>query len=170
MHTMRHSAFIALCVCFSMHTGTVAQPAPVYSIHESEPATGTSIRREIFRSPIAVNHTYQQLSIEDRKKLLDYFEKVEPGDEPPFPQLGLRPVLLGIYERPRRVNTTGPLLMIVEVNSQGEATGVQVMQYPSPEIGRYAAAALMLEKYKPALCAGKACKGSFPLSVELTLK
>lgn len=140
------------------------QDGPQYGIRMGHPPTGSSIRRyAVSPSSIPVNQTYGELSATDRAKLHQWWESIPDGDEPPFPREGLKPMFDAMRQAQQKLLVTGELLLVATVEADGQVSQVQAVGSPSPEMTRFSAALLTLTRFKPALCAGAACRMDFPL-------
>jgi hypothetical protein len=68
----------------------------------------------------------------------------------------------------QKLRVEGDLTMFVDVDSEGHAVSVSVLQSPDAQFTQAAASVLMLQEYKPAVCGGKPCRMQFPLRMKLT--
>ena len=59
----------------------------------------------------------------------------------------------------------GDLYLVAEVDANGEAQSVTAYGSPDPDMTKFAASALLLQKFKPALCTGTPCAQKFPFSL-----
>ena len=59
--------------------------------------------------------------------------------------------------------------MFVEVDPEGQATAVSMMKSPDPKLTQGVATALMLTKYKHAVCRGQPCQMAYPLRMTFTV-
>jgi len=142
-----------------------------YGIREDQPRTGSHIRRqEVQGSRIPINKRYPELNQEEKDQLNRMYEHIEPGDEPPFPVGGLKPVLDSIRKVQAKLRVNGQMTLFVNVSATGEATGVKVLSSPSDEMTKYGAMVLMLTKYKPALCGGINCQMEYPFYFNFEIK
>jgi hypothetical protein len=89
-----------------------------------------------------------------------WYESIAPGDEPPFPLDGLKPV---VWKGQAKLLGTGELFLIATVEANGVVAQVKAIGSPSPEMTKFASTVLLLTKFKPAVCAGRPCKMDFPL-------
>ena len=134
-------------------------PAPEYTIRESDPRTGSNIRRSLIRgSPIPINKKYEELSAEEKDTLNQSYEAMGPGDEPPFPADGLKPIHQAIAKAQQKHLFRGELVLIATVAADGNVTQVKAIGSPSPDMTRFASTVLLLTKFKPARCKGEPCK------------
>lgn len=134
-----------------------------FGIREEEPRTGSMIKRYIvYGSALPVNKRYHEFTPEEKALLNQFYEKIEPGDEPPFPVDGLRPILEAVQKAQAKLLVQGDLILLVEVAANGEPTQVKAIGAPSPEMVNFAASLLLVTKFKPAICSGQPCKMEFP--------
>ena len=153
----------AVCIALLTVPCLAQTPKPEYGIKEAEARTGSAIKRyEVQGSPIAINKRYNELSIAERASLNQYYEKMEPGDEPPFPSEGLKPIHEAIRKGQAKLLVTGELILLATVGATGEVLEIKAIGSPSPEMTQFAASALFLTKFKPGLCQGQPCKMEFP--------
>jgi hypothetical protein len=159
-------------VCIALlTTPCLAETAkPEYGIRE-EALTGSAIKSYgVQGSPIAINKRYSELSVEERASLNRYYEKMEPGDEPPFPSDGLKPVYEAIRKGQAKLLVEGELILVATVSDKGEVTEVKAVGSPSPEMTQFAASVLFLTKFKPAVCQGQPCKMDYPFRLAFRLR
>lgn len=141
---------------------------PRYSIKQDEPGTGTNIKREIVGgSLVPTDKKYADLTREEQALVKSQYEQMGPNDEPPFPLNGLRPIYKAISAGQDKFLVTGTMVLLVSINSQGDATSVSVLSSPNPEMTQFAASVLMLHKYKPARCDGTPCAMQYPFRIAL---
>lgn len=167
---MRRLPLLCLPVLLSFATSSLHaqdQSPPQHSLRQDEPATGTNIKRAIVMGGIVpYDKRYAELTPEQQAAVKALYEQIGPDDEPPFPAAGLAPIYKAVAAAQQKLQVTGSLTMAVQVNSQGEATSVEVLRSPDPRMVQFVAAVLMLQKYKPALCSGSPCTMQFPVRME----
>ena len=150
------------------------QRAPTRTYSSSTQSTGTIIRKGIrWESRIPLNKTYEQFSESEKAEFHALYESMPPGDEPPFPVDGLRPVFNSIKKGQQIVRARGQINMVVTVDADGKATEVAdlggIGGANALEMTRFAGSVLLMTKFKPAVCAGKPCKSQFPFILDLRL-
>jgi hypothetical protein len=147
------------------HSGCTPQTSnPEYSIKFENPPIGSHIRRDAMRgSPIPINRSYHELTPEQRAIVHRWYESIAPGDEPPFPLDGLKPVHDAIRKVQTKLLVAGELFLIATVEANGEVAQVKAIGSPGPEMTKFASTIVLLTKFKPAVCAGRPCKMDFPL-------
>jgi hypothetical protein len=146
-----------------------SRPAATFNIKQDDPSTGTHIRQRIVtNSVLPLDKTYEQLTPEQQAWLKSEYENIAPGDEPPYPRHGLAPIYKAVSEVQQKLDITGDLTLFVDVDGEGRPVSVSVLQSPDPQMTRAAAAILMLQEYKPAVCGGKPCRMQFPFRTKLT--
>jgi hypothetical protein len=141
-----------------------------YVVKQSTPSEGSHIKKAIVvAGNIPLDKTYAELSPEQKKSLNDIYEKMGPGDEPPFPVKGLMPLYRGLADTHEKLELEfkGPVTMYVQVDSQGNAGALYLVEAPDPQIGQAVANILATQKFKPALCAGTPCSMRYVFHAEL---
>lgn len=152
--------------CFVTTVASQTQPPPVaeYGIKEAEPRTGSRIRKTaVGPTSIPINLSYDQLSPHSQAKFKQNYEDMAEGDEPPFPEGGLKVVLEPIHKLQSKLLVRGDLFLTAKVDASGVAQSVTAIGSPSPEMTKLASHVLMLTKFKPAMCSGQPCSMEFPL-------
>src|SRR5262249_834765 len=124
-------------------------------------------------SKIPLNKTYDQFTPEEKAELSSLYESMPPGDEPPFPLQGMRPVFNSLKKGQRIVHARGQLNMVVTVSPEGKALDVadhgKVGGANAAEMTQFAQSVLLMTKFKPAVCSGKPCKSEFPFQLDLAM-
>ncbi len=190
MNTFKTGLIAALLACGS--TGAMAQIStdnPLANNGAGNPAgngatrltneatskTGTIIRKDlVWNSKIPLNKKYGEFTPEERAELHALYESMPPGDEPPFPAQGLKPIFNSIKKGQQIVKARGTLNLVVTVGPDGKATEVADMGgvggVNANEMVNYAGSVLLMAKYKPAICSGKPCKSQFPFVLDLKMR
>jgi len=115
---------------------------------------------------VPFDRTYAQLTPDQQRSFNGWYERMNDTDEPPFPLEGLRAVYGPIAEAQLFVGVQGHLFLEVVVDSTGTPQEVRVFQTPNPRIARTISAIAMQVRFKPAMCEGRPCGMSFPISVQ----
>ena len=170
----RRSAHLLLTFAASLFA-TLSQaeelPQAEYSVRQPIPYTGSSIRRNVvWSSPIPVNRTYAQLTPDQKASVHALYERVEAGDEPPFPAEGLKAILLAIWKGLSARQVSGTLSLVADVSSTGDVVSVEVLESPDLLLSRYGASVLMATKFKPAVCKGQPCRMQYPFRMTTTFQ
>ena len=129
--------------------------------------SASGARDAVQRAVIPLDRRYSDLTAEHRRFVRSQYEAMDENDEPPFPVDGMKSIHESIYAAQRATLVKGMLALDVLVNSDGEATSVEVRRSPDPAMTRLAAAIVMRQKYKAAVCAGKPCEMALPLRFDL---
>jgi hypothetical protein len=167
---MTHSQLIRCLLAFASITflgfaNSADLPEPEFTIRERNAHTGSNIRKDLlWGSSIPINRTYGQLTPEQKAVVHALYERIEPGDEPPFPVDGLKPILEAIRKGQSKLLVTGTLTLAADVDSSGDVTKVEVYDNPDPILTKFAASVLMITKFKPAICKGVPCRMQYPFS------
>jgi hypothetical protein len=142
---------------------------PQLALKEDAPQTGSIIRRDVaWSTKIPMNRSYAELSPEQKAQLHSMYEPMAPGDEPPFPVDGMKPIVAAIYKAQEMLLARGRLRFIVTIGPDGKGRKVEAFgDCDKPEMTKFAAQVLLLTKYKPAICRGSPCLMEFPLNLSL---
>jgi hypothetical protein len=148
---------------------------PVRLMNESSSTTGTIIRRDLaWSSKIPLDKTYEQFAPEEKAEFHALYVELAPGDEPPFPAAGMRPVFNSIRKGQQIVRARGQLNLVVTVGPDGKALEVADMGgvggANALEMARFAGSVLLMTKFKPAVCGGNPCKSQFPFILDLRMR
>lgn len=94
------------------------------------------------------------------------YPALDDRDEPPYLLAGtgtrMSADFVAYYNRYARVMPEGSIRVYVTVGADGVPTAVKLYRTPHPDLGRFVSMALMLQRFKPALCAGKPCEMVYP--------
>lgn len=168
---MRNLIFFTLSLIAMLTSASAQESRSEYTIKEPEPRTGSLISRNLVSgSPIAINKRYHELSAEEKARLNSYYDHVEPGDEPPFPEKGLSPMYAALSKAQAKLLVTGELFVVAAIDANGDASQARVLRSPDPEMSKFSASLLLLTKFKPALCGGNPCKMDYPLFFNFTVR
>lgn len=146
---------------------TEIEAAFPHAVRENDPVVGSNIRKVVIRSELPPMQSWSELEPQDRRVLLDRYERLGPGDEPPFPQRGLFTLLRQLDLMQRTVPVEGELSVVATVDARGKVERVTVLRSPHPGATRLLAINLMDTTFKPARCAGEPCRMEFPLRLHL---
>jgi hypothetical protein len=155
--------------------GPMPSSGAVRLTNEATSTTGTIIHRDLeWKSKIPLDKTYAEFSPAEKATLHAMYESMPPGDEPPFPVDGMRPVFDSIRKGQQIVRSRGKLNLVVTVGADGTATEVAnlggVGGVNALEITQYAESVLLMTRFKPAVCGGRPCKSQFPFHLDLKMR
>jgi len=139
------------------------------NVNAATQETGTIIKKDIrWDSKIPLNKTYGELTPEQKAELHAMYEALPAGDEPPFPETGMKPIFSAIRKAQRIRQARGELIMAVTVGPDGKATKVEELgNVYDLQMTEIAQQVLLLTKYKPAVCSGKPCEMKFKFTQKL---
>jgi hypothetical protein len=166
---------MSACALTAAHAQTMLIPgssnnATQQILHESTSDTGSLLKKGLkWDSKIPLSKTYPEFSPEEKADFLTLYESMGPGDEPPFPIEGIKPIFNEVKKAQYRIKARGELNFAVSVGPDGKATKVE--DYGSstkPEMTELAGSVLLMTKFKPAVCGGKPCAMQFPFRLRLT--
>lgn len=143
--------------------------APTRKFNAATQSTGTIIKKDIrWESKIPLNKTYGELTDEQKAELHKMYESLPAGDEPPFPEAGMKPIFNAIKKAQRILQSRGTLDLAVTVGPDGKA--IKVENFSSVRTGQmtdHAQEVLLLTKFKPAVCHGEPCTMQFRFTQKL---
>ncbi|MCA1857322.1 energy transducer TonB [Massilia oculi] len=117
---------------------------------------------------------WEALPAAQQNALRNSYPALDDRDEPPYPLPGqqgkLKDALSEFYSRYARLELEGQTLVYVTVGPDGIPASAKAYSAPHPEFGRAAAMAMMMQRYKPGLCAGKPCEMIYPVKFLFTLE
>jgi hypothetical protein len=131
--------------------------------------TGTILNKSIkWQSKIPLNKTYAELTPEQKEALHAMYQSLPPGDEPPFPEKGIKPIFNAVRNAQTILHARGELNMVVTVGPDGKAIKVENFSNTrNPRITEATQQVLLLQKYKPGICGGTPCTMQFRFTQSL---
>jgi hypothetical protein len=91
-----------------------------YDLKQVEPRTGSLFRRyEVQGSKVPINKRYDEFTEEEKKLIKELYEHIGPGDEPPFPADGLKPIFDAVRQAQNKLLVKGQLILLVTVAPSG---------------------------------------------------
>lgn len=131
------------------------------------PGTASSTSADDFVSDHRVTDVgWDALPAEWKEKVRRSYPALDDRDEPPYLLAGtgakMRSDFVAYYNRYARVMPEGRIRVYVTVGADGVPTAVKLYRTPHPDLGRFVSMALMMQRFKPALCAGKPCEMIYP--------
>lgn len=116
-----------------------------------------------------LDRAYNRFTEQEKQAFKDLYQPMQPGDEPPFPEQGLQPVIKKLSYAISRMKVEGEVTLHITVNAEGEATQFQIYQASSQQAAELVAHVFSQTKFKPAICDGKPCQMDFPFYTNLKL-
>ncbi|CDG82625.1 hypothetical protein [Janthinobacterium agaricidamnosum] len=157
----------SLFACASA-TAALADEAPLrYSLKQDEAWTGSNILRSRVRSSIPLQLPYHQLSGAAQQELRDSYKELAAEDEPPYPVRGQAAFFKALADANEILRVTGLLSLAVKVDQRGDVVDAAIYSTPSPDMGTFAAAVAIQQKFKPALCQGVPCTMDFLFEIDM---
>jgi len=143
--------------------------APTRNFAEPTQSTGSIIKKDIkWKSKIPLNKTYGELSEAQKTALHSMYETLEPGDEPPFPEKGIKPIFSQVRYAQRVLQARGELNMVVTVGPDGKAIKVEDFgTVRNKQMTDTTQQVLLLTTYKPGICKGAPCTRQFKFVQQL---
>ena len=129
-----------------------------------EEQIGSHISRAVAFSYFPLDKKWSEMTSAQQKVLRDSYESMPAADEPPYPLLGVGPMVQAVARAHRNLHGVGQVTLVADVDAEGNATAVSATKSElGPELVQYAGMTVMLTKFKPALCQGQPCKMQFPM-------
>jgi hypothetical protein len=148
-------------------SGSEPGSKPIYKFKDLS-RTGSHIARNVAFSPLPFDKRYGDLSAAQKDVVRGAYEHLAEGDEPPFPAYGLSPIFRLVARLDPTLVKPGPLKATVMVGADGKPVSVRVLDAPNEYLTDFVGNVLMLQDYKPAVCAGQPCGQEFLLLATLT--
>ncbi len=169
-----YSVSLALLLAFSSFSSSAQENKKTeeFVLKEDRPKTGSIIKRAAVQSSaIPVNKAYHELSTAQKNIIKSRYENMAENDEPPYPIDGTAPGYKAVHQAIQKIRVShGHLSLLVDVNSDGVAENVHIMETPDEKLGEFAAKVMLLQKFKPAVCGGEPCKMQYPFDLLIRLK
>ena len=164
MNTYR-SCLLAAVSAFAIHSAQAQSP----NWSPATGSTGTILKQEIrWNSKIPLDKTYGELTPEQKAELHKMYELLKPGDEPPFPAEGIKPIFTTIKKAQRVIQARGQIDMKVTVGPDGKAVDVEDRStIGESQMTDVAKQVLMQTRYKPAICNGEPCTMQYRFTQKL---
>jgi len=149
--------------------GAAPAPAPEgeperFGLKADQPVTGSNMLHNVAIGFTPLDATWEPLSPAQKAKVRHWYPALDDGDEPPYPLKGTRAFFKGVASLYRQfTDYRGDALLHVSVGADGVPTSASTYGVSHREFARYLSMLAMMQRFKPALCAGKPCPMIFPL-------
>jgi hypothetical protein len=154
--------------------GAAPRPSGEYEqfgLKEEHPAVGSHLRRNSAIGFAPMNATWQELTPEQQALIRGAYPALDDGDEPPYPLKGTAAWYGDVAKLYRRfTDYRGNALVYVTVGADGKPTTASTFGVPHQEFARYLAMVAMIQRFKPALCAGTPCAMVYPIKFLFTVQ
>jgi hypothetical protein len=112
-------------------------------------------------TPFPPAASWSQLSPEHQNSFKTWYKALAPGDEPPYPLNGSQGAAKLVGKIRENFPYRGVFNIYVTVGADGKATSARAVGKVPQDIGRYASAFMLTERYKPAMCEGAPCEMTY---------
>lgn len=131
------------------------------------PVTGRWVWDRAWSHGVPQRLGYHQMTAAQQQLVRNSYPLLDETDEPPYPLNGIAGVMRTVAEqRAARVDVPDSLTLDVMIDKTGTPVNVKFYPFSSRIIAHVVAAALLSEKYKPALCQGTPCDMSYRFRVD----
>lgn len=101
----------------------------------------------------------------------DGYPALDDRDEPPYPLKGMKALYAAATDvYARFTQYEGNVIVYVTVGADGVPRTATTYHTPHPELGRFVAMAMMMQRFKPGMCAGTPCQSLYPVKFSFTLE
>jgi hypothetical protein len=133
-----------------------------YSLKADETETGTNLKKTITVTSFPLDLGWAKMSPQQRESIKSYYPALEEGDEPPYPEQGIKPVLMSMRETTRTYDLAdSDITILVTVEPDGKASAASTMGDVNDKVRYFASVTAMAQRYKPAKCHGQPCRMVF---------
>ncbi|MDL2357716.1 MAG: hypothetical protein QFF03_20875 [Pseudomonadota bacterium] len=139
-----------------------------YAMRGVAPMVGSSLNPKTVMGSVPFEKSYAQLTPEQQAIVKLPYMALEPGDEPPYPLHGPKPMFEWFKQAQDKVLVDGDLRLDVLVGKDGKVLSVKTITAPTPELAQFAAQVLAREVYKPAVCRGAPCDMAYPFNMKFS--
>jgi hypothetical protein len=164
-HTLRSLALCGVLAVAAPFATQAASDEP-QQYHLTDTLSGSVLPQPIMNASLPFDSTYAALTTEQKEVLFDSYERLAPGDEPPYPLYGVRHLIKPLISYAEITQLAGTLEATVDVDAKGDAVSVTVYKSPDYQTARIVSGAMALEKYKPAMCEGQPCNMKYVLQLD----
>lgn len=119
---------------------------------------------------VPLRKRYAEMTQTEKDVIRAFYTSMGPTDEPPFPEAGLEPLVRALHRAQSKLLVQGDLYLVADVDANGQTQSVVAYGSPDPNMTKFAASVLVLQKFKPALCAGTPCAQKFPFSLKFVVE
>lgn len=142
-----------------------------FGLKDDYPAVGSHLRRDRAIGFAPMDAKWQELTPEQQGWVRGAYPALDDGDEPPYPLKGTRAWYGDVAKLYRRfTDYRGDALVYVTVGLDGKPTTASTYGVPHQEFARYLAMVAMIQRFKPALCAGTPCAMIYPIRFRFTVE
>jgi len=110
IHFLALSGLLACSASFAAQVYTEG----AYRYHVTDFMVGSMLPKSVISGPLPFDSTYAALTSEQKAVLFSDYERLSPGDEPPFPLYGIHHVVKPLLSFAEMYNPVGPLVASVK--------------------------------------------------------
>ncbi|MGI4845047.1 MAG: MORN repeat-containing protein [Janthinobacterium lividum] len=142
-----------------------------FGLKDDIPAAGSLLRRDRAIGFAPMDATWQALTPVQKALVRNAYPALDDADEPPYPLKGTRKFygeVAKLYQR--FTDYRGDATVYVTVGADGVPASATAYGVTHQEFARYLATVAMMQRFKPALCAGTPCQMIYPIRFKFTLE
>jgi hypothetical protein len=134
-----------------------------FYLKDDETHTGSNIKEVLTTTSFPPDVGWKNMSPQMREQVKAWFPTLEEGDEPPYPEQGIKPVFKLLREAARAYDLyKGKIIILTTVEADGKASSASCIGDVDDKVRYFTSVAAMSQSYKPARCRGQPCKMVFP--------
>lgn len=115
--------------------------------------------------------TWQELTPEQQTRVRSNYPALDDADEPPYPLDGRRAFHEKVAKLYRQfTDYRGDALVHVTVDADGKPTSVSTYGVKHAKFARALSSIALLQRFKPAMCAGAPCAMLYPIRLHFTVQ
>jgi hypothetical protein len=152
-----------------------AAPAPLgeperFALKADHPTPGSHIRPDSAIGAVPPDAAWAELTPAQQAVVRDSYPALDDRDEPPYPHKGTRAYLKAIADLYAKfTHVQGDALVYVVVGADGVPTSANTYGAPHADLGRYLSMIGMMQRFKPARCAGTPCAMIYPVKFRFSV-
>ncbi len=149
-------------------TKPVIAEAVRYNVRSDDTQGGSKIPDLAASLSIPPAASWTQLTVAEQNRVIDLaYRALAPGDEPPYPVMGVQTILRLVSEIQGKFDYHGRADIFITVGSDGKARSASIVGKVPKDLGRHLSAIALAQVYKPAMCQGTPCEMIYPFPLYL---
>ncbi len=144
---------------------------PYFGLHEEKAETGYLEKHAPPGHATPMAATWEAMTPEQKNRARHVYPALDDRDEPPYPLEGMGAFQKAVGALYRKIpEYEGDGVVYVTVGADGVPTSVTTYGVTHQEFGRYLSMVAMMQRFRPARCAGTPCAMTFPMRFLFTLE
>lgn len=137
-----------------------------FMLKGDERMRGSRLKLDIASSVLPHDASWKDLTPAQQAIVRSNYPALDAADEPPYPIKGSRPFTTAAADIVRKFpDFVGIARVHLLVGADGVPKLATAIGMTDPEVVRYLSLLSMIQRFKPAMCAGAACEMSYPIEI-----